>query len=59
MIKISTIGLACVIAALVFWKTTLSQPSLTDPSARAGEALASGQIAIPPNLPEADPGGAY
>lgn len=59
MFKISTIGLACALAAFVFWKTTLNHPSLTEPAVRAGAAFAPGQIAIPSNLPEADPVGAY
>jgi hypothetical protein len=54
MFKISTIGLACVIAAFFVWRATLNQPSV-----RAGAALAPGQIEIPSNLPEADPVGAY
>jgi hypothetical protein len=58
MFKISIFGPACTIAALVFWKTALNRPSFAGPSVRAGADSAPGQIAIPSNLPDADPVGA-
>jgi hypothetical protein len=58
MSKISTIGLACAVAALVFWKVSLNHPSMT-PSVAGEVGLVPGQMVIPSNLPQSDGTGAY